>query len=335
MKHRKINIATKYKLSIIEFFFPVLSFKDEQIIGLPDMNPSILVIGSSNTDMVIKAPHLPAPGETILGGTFIMNAGGKGANQAVAAARLGGAVIFICKTGNDIFGKQALQLFKQEGIDTAYIVEDPLYPSGVALITVDDHAENCIVVASGANAHLTAHDLVPAIECFEKAAIVLLQLEIPIETVTHAAFVAAGLNKKIILNPAPMCVLTDELLQYVSVITPNETEAFMLTGIRVTDEISAEQAARRLHAKGIATVIITLGAKGALLLHEDTCVLVRAPVVSAVDSTAAGDIFNGALAVALSENKAMTEAVEFACKAAAISVTRLGAQASAPFRSEL
>src|SRR5450755_3480492 len=156
------------------------------------MKPSILVIGSSNTDMVIKASHLPASGETILGGTFLMNPGGKGANQAVAAARLGGAVTFICKTGNDIFGKQSVQLFKEEGIDTAYVFVDIQQPSGVALITVDDNAENCIVVASGANAYLTTQDLMVAIHCIEKAAIILMQLEIPVETVALAASVAAA-----------------------------------------------------------------------------------------------------------------------------------------------
>jgi ribokinase len=299
------------------------------------MKSSILVIGSSNTDMVIKAPHLPAPGETILGGTFLMNAGGKGANQAVAAARLGGMVTFICKTGNDIFGKQSVQLFKEEGIDTAFIFEDPQQPSGVALITVDDHAENCIVVASGANAHLTAQDLMPAARCIKEAGILLMQLEIPVETVAYAASVAAAQDKKVILNPAPVCALSDELLKDVSIITPNETEASMLTGIKVTGEATAKQAARLLHTKGIATVIITLGAKGALVFDEGECTLVPAPLVHAVDTTAAGDVFNGALAVALSENKPMLAAVAFACKAAAFSVTRLGAQASAPYRHEL
>ena len=299
------------------------------------MKPSILVIGSSNTDMVVKAPHLPAPGETILGGTFLMNAGGKGANQAVAAARLGGAVTFICKTGNDIFGKQAVQLFNEEGIDTSFILEDAQHPSGVALITVDDKAENCIVVASGANAYLMTRDIAAANDCIEKASILLMQLEIPIETVEHAASFAASLGKKVILNPAPVCALSDELLKHVSVITPNETEASMLTGIKVVDESSAKEAANFLHAKGIETVIITLGSKGALVSYKDVCKLVHAPIVHAVDTTAAGDVFNGALAVALSENRIIIEAVEFACKAAAISVTRLGAQASAPYKHEV
>ncbi|MEO5893065.1 MAG: ribokinase [Ferruginibacter sp.] len=299
------------------------------------MISSILVIGSSNTDMVIKAPHLPAPGETILGGTFLMNPGGKGANQAVAAARLGGNVTLVCKTGNDIFGKQSVQLFREEAIDTSFVFEDPLHPSGVALITVDDQAENCIVVAPGANAHLSVQDIMPAMERIKGAAIVLMQLEIPLETVAHAASLAASSNIKVILNPAPVTSLPDELLQHISIITPNETEASMLTGIKITDEVTAEQAARSLQAKGIATVIITLGSKGALVLHGDQCSMINAPVVQAIDTTAAGDVFNGALAVALSENKPMLAAVEFACQAASISVTRLGAQASAPYKHEL
>jgi len=304
-------------------------------ICISDMKPTILVVGSSNTDMVIKAPYLPAPGETILGGTFIMNPGGKGANQAVAASRLAGTVTFICKTGNDIFGKRSVELFREEGIDTTYIVEDQQHPSGVALITVDNNAENCIVVASGANAHLTVRDITQANDCIENASVILMQLEIPVETVEYVASVAAALGKKVILNPAPVCKLSDELLQHLSIITPNETEASMLTGIKVIDELSAEEAAKYLHAKGIATVIITLGAKGALVLHENICTHVRTTVVKALDTTAAGDVFNGALAVALAENKTMTSAVDFACKAAAISVTRLGAQASAPYKHEL
>ncbi len=299
------------------------------------MKPSILVIGSSNTDMVIKTAHLPAPGETILGGKFLMTPGGKGANQAVAASRLGGAVTFICKTGNDIFGKQSADLFKKEGIDTSCIFEDPEEPSGVALINVDDTGENCIAVASGANAFLTVEDIMLAANCIDKADIILVQLEIPIETVAYILSVAASLGKKILLNPAPACTLSDELLKDVSIITPNETEAFMLTGIKVTDELTARDAAISLHDKGIATVIITLGAKGALVFHENIFSLVKVPEVKAMDTTAAGDIFNGALAVALSENKTMIGAIEFACKAASISVTRMGAQASAPYRHEL
>ncbi len=299
------------------------------------MKSSILVVGSSNTDMVIKTVRLPAPGETILGGEFLMTPGGKGANQAVAASRLGGEVTFICKTGNDIFGNQSIDLFNKEGIDTACIFKDPDRPSGVALINVDGNGENCIAVASGANAYLTIEDVMLAAHCIDEANTILLQLEIPIETVEYVTSVAAQLKKNVILNPAPVCALSDELLQNVSIITPNETEASMLTGIKVTDEVTARDAAIYLHEKGIATVIVTLGAKGALLFHENVFSLVRVPEVKAIDTTAAGDIFNGALAVALSENNTMTDAVEFACKAAAISVMRMGAQASAPYRHEL
>ncbi len=296
---------------------------------------SIVVIGSSNTDMVVRADHLPEAGETVLGGEFFMNPGGKGANQAVAAARLGGKVIFIAKTGNDIFGKQSLQVFKEEGIHTGYMLVDPRQPSGVALITVDRHAENCIVVASGANASLLASDLFEAKDAILQASIVLVQLEIPVPTVAWVVSTAAENGVKVILNPAPVCELPVSLLQKVSIITPNETEATKLTGIKVQDLNTAHEAAKYLYDTGIKTVIITLGSKGALVLHENEYMLVDAPEVSAVDSTAAGDTFNGALAVSLSEGLTIEDAVRFACRAAAISVTRPGAQSSIPRRHEV
>ena len=297
--------------------------------------PTIVVIGSSNTDMVIKADHLPAPGETILGGKFFMNPGGKGANQAVAAARLGGNVTFITKTGNDIFGKQSVQLLEEEGIDTSLIISDALYPSGVAMITVDKNGENCIVVASGSNAQLTPINLYKAKEKIQEAFIVLMQLEIPVATVEHVMSVAVAANVKIVLNPAPVCALSDEMLQYVSIITPNKTEAQMLTGIVISDDASAEQAARILQGKGIETVIITLGSRGAMVLHQNKCSIIEAPKVVATDTTAAGDVFNGALVVSLSEGNDVLTSTVFACQAAAISVTRMGAQASAPYKNEV
>ncbi len=297
--------------------------------------PSILIIGSSNTDMVVKCQHLPAPGETIIGGTFFMNAGGKGANQAVAAARLGGKITLITKTGNDIFGRQAIQSFKDEQIDTTAVLIDEDLPSGVALITVDDAAENCIVVAPGANAALTPALIEPFSDMIASAAILLMQLEIPLETVGYAAEKAFHRNLPVILNPALACSLADPLLKHISIITPNEKEASMLTGIEVNDETSAKDAALFLHKKGIPTVIITMGAKGALVYDGSEFFLVESPVVKAIDTTAAGDVFNGALAVALSEGKEIKEAVTFACRAASIAVTRLGAQASAPYRYEL
>jgi ribokinase len=297
--------------------------------------PSIVVVGSSNTDMVVKAQHLPAPGETVLGGTFFMNAGGKGANQAVAAARLGGTVSLVAKIGDDIFGKEARILFEREGIDTSFVLTDASHPSGVALITVDDDGENCIVVASGANAALLPSDLHAAKTMIMNAKLVLMQLETPLETIKYVSAFAKENDVRVVLNPAPACTLSDDILRNLSVITPNQKEAEMLTGIKVTDRSSAEVAAKALLAKGIPTVIITLGAQGALLLHEGSFHLIPAPNVVAVDTTAAGDVFNGALTVAISENMDMPTAVRFACEAAAISVTRLGAQASAPYRKEI
>ena len=295
----------------------------------------IVVIGSSNTDMVIKGDRIPLPGETILGGTFLMNSGGKGANQAVAAARLGGNVTFIAKTGNDIFGQQAIQLFKDEGINTQYVFEDPRNPSGIALIMVDKSAENCIMVASGANATLSSNDLRKAEAEIAKASIVLMQLEIPVETVAWAAKFASGNGSKVILNPAPVCALPEEIFQYISIITPNQTEAEMLSGIMINDIQSAIAAGQIIKQKGVDTVIITLGADGALIITDKITEMIPAPYVEAVDTTAAGDVFNGALAVAMAEGMPIREAVDFSCKAAAISVTKMGAQSSIPRRMEV
>lgn len=297
--------------------------------------PIITVIGSSNTDMVIKADHLPGPGETILGGSFFMNSGGKGANQAVAAARLGGNVNLICKTGEDIFGERSRQLFKDEGINTSFVISDSGYPSGVALITVDKNAENCIVVASGANAELKPSDLFQAREMIIQSSVVLIQLEIPLDTVSYVATMASENDIPVILNPAPARPLPDKLLEHISILTPNKTEAGMLSGIRVHDIGSAKEAAQKIRERGVKTIIITLGNQGALILHRDLFTHVPAYAVIAVDTTAAGDTFNGALVVALSEGKDILEAADFACKAAAISVTRIGAQASIPFKSEV
>ena len=295
----------------------------------------IAVIGSSNTDMVIKTAHLPAPGETVLGGQFLMNPGGKGANQAVAAARLGGDVVFVAKVGDDIFGQEAVEGFKGEGINTDYIVVDPDNPSGVATITVDEQGENCIAVASGANSALGPADIDSASPQIEAASVLLMQLETPLGTVEHAASLGRKAGKTVILNPAPAQPLSDALLALLDVITPNETEAEILTGIKVQTEHDAEEAARALRDKGVGAVIITLGSRGAFVLSESFLGLVPAPKVEPVDTTAAGDTFNGALAVGLADGQTIEDAVAFANKAAAISVTRLGAQASVPKLEEL
>ncbi len=295
----------------------------------------IIVIGSSNTDMVIKSRKLPAPGETILGGTFLMNPGGKGANQAVAAARLNGNVTFVAKTGNDIFGTEAAELFDKENIDTRYLVKDHENPSGVALINVDDKGENCIVVASGSNGTLAANDISPELFDTGPGDLFLMQLEIPVSTVEFAALRASARGNRVILNPAPAQPLSDDLLGSLYLITPNETEAEILTGIKVTDEESAEKAAKKLYGKGVRNVIITMGPSGAYLLTGNTSLMIPVTPVKAIDTTAAGDVFNGALAVAISEGMNIEQAVIFAGKAAGISVTRMGAQSSAPYRREI
>lgn len=295
----------------------------------------IAVIGSSNTDMVVQTSTLPRPGETLLGGKFFMNPGGKGANQAVAAARLGGEVSFITKIGNDVFGRQAKQLFTKEGIDTSVVFTDNENPSGVALINVDSKGENCIAVAPGANDNLKVADIDAAHKQLKGAGIVLLQLEIPLETVMYAVEKGYIAGKKVILNPAPARMLPDSLFGKLHLITPNETEAEILTGIRVIDESSAKKASEALVSAGAGNVIITMGSRGAFVFTDGQGRMVSAPVVRAIDTTAAGDVFNGALCVALAEGKTLLEAVDFANKAAAISVTRLGAQASAPYRREV
>ncbi|MBQ6074505.1 MAG: ribokinase [Bacteroidales bacterium] len=295
---------------------------------------SILVIGSSNTDLVVRSEKMPKPGETLLGGTFFVNPGGKGANQAVAAARLGERITFCCMTGCDDYGRAAKQLFDREGIDTSYVFSTPDCASGVALIIVDAKGENSIVVASGANLKLLPEDI-DRIECYENFDIVLCQLETPVETVCHAARRVKRNGGRFVLNPAPACALPDDLLSMVDIITPNETEAEFLSGVKISDCDSAVKAAEVLAGKGIGTVIITLGSKGALLYQDGRSEVIPAFKVKAVDTTAAGDVFNGALCVALSEGKDMRQAIRFAQAASSIAVTRPGAQQSAPSREDV
>jgi len=296
---------------------------------------NILVVGSSNTDMIIRVPHIPGPGETILGGRFSMAQGGKGANQAVAAARAGGQVTFVARVGDDVFGEQAIRSFEADGIDSRFVRRAPGLPSGIAMIDVDDRGENSISVASGANAFLSVEDIEMAGEAFADADIVLLQLESPLETVEAAARKAQEKGVPVILNPAPARPLDDGLLKLVSLLTPNEHEAERLTGIPVRDEADARPAARRLRQRGAVRVAITLGERGVFALSNELEGYFPAFEVMPVDTTAAGDVFNGALAVALAEGMPLAEALRFAQAAAAISVTRPGAQPSAPTRAEI
>ncbi len=296
----------------------------------------VVIVGSTNMDMVVNTDRIPVPGETILANNFFMNPGGKGANQAVAIARLGGKAIFVTKIGNDVFGHQSIQLFDDEGIDTKYILSDTELPSGVALITVDKLGENSIVVAAGANGNLYAGDLTENILAeISNAKILLMQLEIPMETVNYLAAFAASKGVKVILNPAPMNEVSAELLKNLYAITPNKTEAELLSGIPVNNIEAAKMAAKIICDKGVDNVIITLGSQGALIYESGEFVMVDAEKVQAIDTTAAGDVFNGALVVSLSQGKNLLEATKFACKAAAISVTRIGAQSSIPYRNEL
>ena len=264
----------------------------------------------------------------------MLNPGGKGANQAVACARLGGETTFIAKVGDDAFGRETGPRLEKDGI-TAHLLTDPSAASGVALILVDNEGRNCISVAPGANATLVPADLAPLRDEIEQAAAVVMQLETPIETVAWAAKVAHDAGATTVLNPAPAAELPADLYAHLDWITPNETEAKLLTNVEVTDETSAQAAADVLHARGVKGVVVTLGAQGAFWSTGDAHGLVPACPVKAVDTVAAGDTFNGAFTVALTEGQPVEDAVRFAVKASAIAVTRPGAQASVPHRTEV
>lgn len=295
---------------------------------------SIVVLGSSNTDMILRMKRIPRPGETILGGEFAMAAGGKGANQAVAAARAGGEVVFVSKVGDDLFGKQSVEGYKKDGVDVSYIFKDSERASGVALIFVEETGENAIGVASGANMALTTEEIRRAKPAFESADVLLAQLETPLDAFAEA-LALKGEKTRAILNPAPAAPIPDEILAKLFLITPNETEAETLTGVVVENEEDAARAAETLLAKGVENVVITMGAKGAYLANAEGGETVPSFHVEAADTTAAGDVFNGALATALTEGKNLREATRFAAAAAARSVTKLGAQPSVPRREEI
>ena len=298
-------------------------------------NKKIVVLGSTNTDMVISGRRLPVPGETISDGRFMMVPGGKGANQAVAVARLSakrGACVFIAKVGDDLFGRDTAVRMKKDGI-AEHLIIDRKEPSGTALILVDAKGQNVISVALGANGTLSPKDVATFRKEIENADVLVMQLETPVETVAWAAKVAHDAGVPVILNPAPARKLPRTLYPCIDWITPNETEAELLTGVKVTDAASAAKATAALMKRGVGHVIITMGSKG--VYCGDCRRLFPCKKVKAVDCVAAGDTFNGAFAVALAEGKGCAEAIDFAQKAAAISVTRPGAQPSIPYRKEI
>jgi ribokinase len=294
------------------------------------MPARIVVIGSVNTDLVVAAPHIPSPGETVTGGTFLRAQGGKGANQAVAAARAGADVTFVARVGDDQLGHDAIAGLREEGIDVSHIVRDADHPTGVALIMVDQAGENAISVAPGSNARLSPTDVDAARASIESADALLAQLETPLEAVARAAAIASAAGTLVILNPAPARPVDEAVLALVDVLTPNEGEAVFLA-----NEEDPRAAAASLRASGVETVVVTLGPRGALVCSAEGEAAVPSPAVAAIDSTAAGDAFNGYLAVSLSEGLDLTSAVRRACVAGALATTVPGARPSLPSRDRV
>lgn len=295
---------------------------------------TLTILGSINADHVISVPYFAKPGETLTGQNYQISYGGKGANQAVAAARLGAKVAFISCIGSDSIGETMKNVFVKEGIDTTYINTVPQEMTGMAFIQVAKSSENCIVLASGANAHLGEMVVRQSEAQIAQSDCLLMQLETPLYGVELAAQIAKKNGVQVVLNPAPAQILSDELLSMIDIITPNETEAEILTGVRVSDEQSAVEAASVFHDKGIETVMITLGAKGVFVSRKGKSRIIKGFCVQAIDTTAAGDTFNGGFVTALLEEKSFDEAIRFGQAAAAISVTKKGAQSSIPTRQE-
>lgn len=297
--------------------------------------PKIVIVGSSNTDMVVKVPRIPIPGETIIGDEFLVIPGGKGANQAVAAARAGAEVTFISCVGDDLYGQQAIENYKKEGINTTYIKVQKGAHSGIALITVSQDGENCIAVAPGANNDLVAEDIHKYKEAFTDAKLILVQLEIPMSTVEAVVDLANIMKIPLMLNPAPGRTIPISLIKMITWITPNETEANIITSRKFLSDNNIVDMACELHNMGAETVIITLGKNGVYLKNDEYHEKLDSYKVKPIDTTAAGDVFNGALAFALANKTPLIKAIDFAQRAAAISVTKMGAQPSAPFRKEI
>jgi len=299
------------------------------------MPARITVVGSLNMDLVVRAPRMPVPGETLIGSDFRVIPGGKGANQAVAAARLGAQVTMIGRVGNDDFGRAQQRSLAQEGIDVTHVSVDPEEATGIALITLDATGQNSIILAPGANMHLTVAHLEATKQAIADADILICQLESPLEAVTKAIELAHAHGARVILNPAPARPLDTALLRLVDYLIPNESEATLLTDIQVADLSSAKEAAINLRERGVNTVILTLGERGALLANDREITHQAGYLVKVVDTTAAGDAFVGGFAVALAEGRPLSDAVRFANAAGALAVTKLGAQPSLPTRQEV
>lgn len=293
----------------------------------------ILVIGSLNADLVVRAKRFPSPGETIQGENLVTIPGGKGANQAVAAARLGAQVAIIGRVGADAFGLTLIDNLVQNKVDTSHVIRDDSTSTGTAVIIVDDQGQNSIILSPGANAKVSSPDIRP--EFFSGSSLLLLQFEIPIETVIHSANIAKEKGLVVLLNPAPAQRLPDELLKTADYILPNETELGLLTGKPVSDLASVEVAGLSLIDRGAKNVIVTLGDKGALIVNKDGVNLIPAYKVKVVDTTAAGDAFIGGLAVGLLNGKSLEDAVKYACACGALAVTQFGAQPSLPFAEDV
>jgi ribokinase len=299
------------------------------------MAAHVTVVGSLNMDLVVRASRIPQAGETIIGGDFHTLPGGKGANQAVAAARVGAQVSMVGRVGQDAFAGPLLENLAAAKIDHTFVAQDPEAATGVALIVVDDAGQNSIVVASGANMRLLPADVDAAEAIIAAADVLLLQLESPLETVTRAAELARAHQVTVILNPAPARSLPASLLSLVDVLIPNESETALLTGMSVSDRSEAAVAALALQESGVGTVILTLGERGALLTREEETELFPAFNVTPVDTTAAGDAFVGGFAVALAEGRSLAAAVRWGNAAGALAATQLGAQPSLPTRQAL
>lgn len=296
--------------------------------------PKICVVGSCMIDLISRVPRLPKLGETLFGHEFHMGYGGKGANQAVMAARLGAQVTMVAKVGSDVFGKGTLNNFRDQGIDTRWVLLDDKRFSGVAPIFVDDNARNFIVIVPGANTGLSPADAQAACEVILSADILICQLEIPVETTLEAFRIAKSGSVRTILNPAPAASIPDALLELTDICAPNETETELLTNMPVSTLPEAEAAARKLLARGTGTVIVTLGERGAIMVKEDTVENLPALPVNAVDPTGAGDAFVGSLAAFLGQGLGLSDAIRRANAVAALSVTRIGTQVSFPTHKE-